>query len=307
MIMHISALCMGVYIKSTVSCTDTQFPTDIDTTETEVEIKYCPLDEVPAGALDHLTSLERFRLTHMPTLQAFPNVTAVGSTLTNLELWHNAISYINPDFLNALVVLQLLNLGENTFLSSIPDVPSLTSLTQLYIHGNNFTEVPHLTDSQSMRVLDISDNPITTIKQEDFEIMKAIKILVLKESTVNELPDFFHLSKLVDLCLDGSSLNLMPAHHTAVLAGLKELSLRDTVQLEFVSTLCSKQPEELNIDISGSGLRLCHCHHAWLKAAAEAGATVTMQTAAMCGGQAWHNMSTAQFMVVCEQYGQESK
>ena len=200
-----------------------------------------------------------------------------------------------------------LNLAKNTFLSSIPDVPSLTSLTQLYIDGNNFTDVPHLTDSQLVRVLDISYNPIKNIKQEDFGIMMAIKILKLKESTVDELPDFFHLSKLVDLYPDGSSLNLMPAHHTAVLAGLQELSLRDTVQLEFVPTLCSKQPEELNIDISGSGLKLCHCHHAWLKAAAEAGATVTMQTAATCGGEARHNMSTAQFMVACEQYDPESK
>ena len=306
MLIHISALCMG-YFKGNESCTDAQFPADIDTTETEVSILYCPLHEIPAGALDHLTSLERFRLTNMPTLQAFPNVTAVGSTLTNLELWNNAISYINPDFLNALVVLLQLNLAKNTFLSSIPDVPNLASLKQLYIHGNNFTEVPHLTDSQSVRTLDISDNPIITIKKEDFEIMKAIKVLKLKESTVDELPDFFHLSKLVDLYLDGSSLKVMPAHHTVVLAGLQELSLRDTVQLEFVPTLCSKQPEELNIDISGSGLRLCHCHNAWLKAAAEAGATVTMQTAAMCGEQAWYNMSTAQFMDACEQYGQESK
>ena len=99
----------------------------------------------------------------------------------------------------------------------------------------------------------------------------------------------------------------MPAHHTAVLAGLQELSLRDTVQLEFVPTLCSKQPAELNIDISGSGLRLCHCHHAWLKAAADAGATVTMQTATMCEGQAWHNMSAAQFMDVCEPHTHESE
>ena len=98
----------------------------------------------------------------------------------------------------------------------------------------------------------------------------------------------------------------MSAHHTPVLGKLRELNLQDAMKVDFVPTLCTRQPQSLALELSDSGVRLCHCHHAWLKAAADAGATVTT-AAAVCAGYDWHSLTTAQFLAVCEQHNHHRK
>ena len=63
-----SVFCFGKYFKGNDSCTDSTFSTDIDASETNVHIVFCPLHEIRAGAFDHLTSLETFGMTRMATL-----------------------------------------------------------------------------------------------------------------------------------------------------------------------------------------------------------------------------------------------
>ena len=66
--------CECKYSLMNKNCASTDFQTDIDVNETEVEIRFCGWADFPAGALDHLFALETLFLLHMPALQVFPNV-----------------------------------------------------------------------------------------------------------------------------------------------------------------------------------------------------------------------------------------
>jgi Leucine-rich repeat (LRR) protein len=290
----------GYGITKFPDCNLTSFPSTIAPEETIVEFNNCPFSEIYPGEIDYLTALIELIMINNPRITNFPNLTAVAGTLQSLRMGDCSVTYIPPELLSPLVNLKKLNLARNQ-LTVLPIVPELTQMTNLLMRQNRLTEVPDVTAWTTLEFVDLSDMPITSVDPESFAGLNQLATLKLEYLTFTELPRLeVQQDQLNRLDLSGSSIALMPAHTTAVLRNLTILNLVDTAQLEFLPTLCTRDLPSLSIDVSGSGLRLCDCRHAWLRAAVEAGATVTAHPT-VCWGQDWASMTTAHFLTYCEQ------
>ena len=95
------------------------------------------------------------------SMNQFPNLTNVGTTLKTLYLNDQNINYVAPERLDALTALETLRLAGNE-LTSIPDVSGPSgSLTQLLIARNSFSIFPTLYNlSKSLTLLNLRYNNI---------------------------------------------------------------------------------------------------------------------------------------------------
>jgi Leucine-rich repeat (LRR) protein len=150
---------------------------------------YLKILELQAG----YTSLETIVL-KQNQLSTFPDLREVGTTLTKLLLPNNNISYIKPDFLNALTALEELNLGFNS-LTTIPDVSGPGgSLSLLKIYHNPLQKFPSMRNiGKTLKELGIGDTLLEHISFRQVSEMPNLEILGVSNVTMRHLPNLCHV------------------------------------------------------------------------------------------------------------------
>ena len=151
----------ATYSHGSSGCTDPEFPDDIRETETIVFIMYCPITDIPVGALDHVTGLSMIYFWRIDVLTTFPNLTGVAKTLYYVDLRYTDLVYINPTWLDALYNLHILIFITNRRLNHIPDVQGLNKLMRLSLTGSNFSSLPQLTYCTKLQTLRLDQNTMT--------------------------------------------------------------------------------------------------------------------------------------------------
>ncbi|ELU09484.1 hypothetical protein CAPTEDRAFT_200354 [Capitella teleta] len=170
----------------------TQMPFELIPKETillKFSGNYLKILEFQAG----YTSLETIVL-KQNQLSTFPDLREVGTTLTKLLLPNNNISYIKPDFLNALTALEELNLGFNS-LTTIPDVSGPGgSLSLLKIYYNPLQKFPSMRNiGKTLKELGIGDTLLEHISFRQVSEMPNLEILGVSNVTMRHLPNLCHV------------------------------------------------------------------------------------------------------------------
>jgi len=206
-----------VYTLDNSSCTDPTFPTDIPANTTLISIRYCPITDIPARALDHLNALKILQLWYDRKLTTFPNLTAVASTLEVVYLRETDIVYINPTWLNALYKLRKLKLEDNPRLNHIPDVQGMSNLRILELKYDNFTSIPHLTYYINLETLTMKgNNNSIQVSQFHTSFLSSVKSLDVADVLSNVILPTTCPKSVSDLNIDatGSGLDLCDCRHT---------------------------------------------------------------------------------------------
>ncbi len=124
-------------------------------------------------------------------LEAFPNLTNVGSTLTKLNLKKNKIRYVDPEVLGSLDVLETLYL-EHNHLEHFPDIqePGSSSLSLLNLDYNYLRDFPTFPNlGATLTSLSVGNNIIRTISDEH---LGQLGNFVAKSNPLGSMPRFTH-------------------------------------------------------------------------------------------------------------------
>jgi hypothetical protein len=260
------------------------------------------------GALTHLYQLSKITIAHTGITE-FPNITEVGSTLADITMYNNNISYVNPAYFIGFQVLTSVNLGTNWLLAHLPDIPQFSTVMHFLMPRCSYRAIPKLSHAGEVVTLAMDYGTVLTdFDKEDLRHYPKLEILGLNGHQLHALPDVRYVNATLGTLRTGSAMQmtLAPAWHTVALRTLGSLDLRNTVNLRILPTLCHENLAKLNIQILGSGLDFCDCSNAWMKEAAGGGATLDgMNINTTCGGLKWLDSTIAQLIAVCtiEPYG----
>jgi hypothetical protein len=260
------------------------------------------------GALTHLYQLNKIAIANTDITE-FPNITEVGSTLTDITMYNNNISYVNPAYFIGFTALKFVNLGTNKFLAHLPDIPQFSTVTHFFIQKSAYRSIPQLSHAGEVVTLamDLSI-ALTDFDKDDLKQFPKLVILGLDGHQFRMLPDVRHVSATLGTFRSGWALQMRvaPVLHTVALRTIGILDLRSTSNLHILPTLCHERLATLTIKVLGSGLDFCDCSNAWMKEAADGGATLEgMDINTTCGGLKWIDITITQLLAVCttEPYG----
>ena len=174
----------------------------------------------------------------------FPDLEGIGSTLRELYLKMNSISYIPPNLLDGLTVLTDLNLESNDF-TVFPDLsPVGDTLLMLNMNSNDLRNIT-ASDVQPLVVLETLYAQLNRmIVTEDLSPLgDTLLTLVLLQSGGSACPSLenaiTHFSKLESLVIPGRSLVLFPNLSTSC-SQTQFISARNNEILYINSTFIDK-------------------------------------------------------------------
>jgi hypothetical protein len=233
-------------------------------------------------------------------LRELPDFRAVNESLEEIHAYGNNITYVNPQYLQELGKLRLLNLGTNPYLTHVPDIPELSSLRILTLKTTGFQRLPQLRMNSNLLTLNINGmQNLKHIHRADLKLYPMVRAINLNDNQLKTIPDFGMVNRtLATLRMAGGIMSSAPATHMIGLRSLGTLDVSGAPHLEVVPSLCPENVAGLSMRMGGSALRLCDCRNAWLKQAAEAGANIEAANAT-CGGLSWHSLTTQQLLQVC--------
>ena len=108
-----------------------------------------------------LTSLQRLHLENMQ-LTSVPAEIWQLTWLATLYLSYNRLTTL-PAEIGRLTSLEELDLNGNQLTSLPPEIGQLTSLANLWLHSNQLTSLPPELKLQDIFLLDLRDNPLTSV------------------------------------------------------------------------------------------------------------------------------------------------
>jgi len=173
------------------------------------------LEEIPAGALDDLTSFEYLylsnnRLKKLPAgllnnneqieviyldnnklTELDPGLFSNLSNLKYLSLNYNKLNSLPEGIFDNLINLKEMNLSYNP-IESFPDklLDNCSSLVRLYLENMNLTEIPAFVGNiPSLEHLYLSRNKISQIDPDIFEKLKNLCYLYLAENYITSIPE----------------------------------------------------------------------------------------------------------------------
>nr|GMD84980.1 receptor-like protein kinase HAIKU2 [Ipomoea batatas] len=155
----------------------------------------------------------------------FDSICSLGS-LEKLALGYNSLSGRISDDLNKCVGLKYLDLGNNLFSGSIPDMSALSELTYLYMNRSGFSgKFPwnSLENVTNLEVLSIGDNPFEkTLFPEVITKLTRLNWLYLSNCSLEgKIPEGIgNLTELIDLEL---SMNYLSGGIPAGISNLRKL------------------------------------------------------------------------------------
>ena len=218
----------------------------------------------------------------------------------DLRLDNNKIETISATYLDKLVNLQNLNLNTNNKLNTFPDcIGPANTLKFLLLSSCSISTFPTLNKFVSLEKIDLNGNPIKMIPQTKLNGLDSLQSLYLGETDLAEVPPLFDVGDTLKSLFLHRNYMLVnaPASHVGGLRALTTLKLTKT-PLESLPTTCTDNLSALTINATGSARKLCACDNAWLKQAAERGATINVGNVT-CGSQSWSALNTSGLLSVC--------
>ena len=132
------------------------------------------------------------------SLIEFPNFASRLSLLKGIRLAQNNMTSIPYDFIKSLNRMQTISVYENN-LQHIPDISFMTSLYQLYVHGNQLQTVPDLYDLPLTK-LKIGNNPLACNQSLCWiRMWPWFKTPALSDKPRCGTPDFLQGIRLMDI------------------------------------------------------------------------------------------------------------
>ncbi|XP_047485021.1 leucine-rich repeat-containing G-protein coupled receptor 5-like isoform X3 [Penaeus chinensis] len=173
----------------------------------QVVLQPNPLAAVHNEAFSHLPSLTKLILKEIRDLEEFPSLNGT----------HN---------------LELLRI-DRASLKSVPDnlcsfTPRLLSLN---LHLNSITSIPQLTNCSHLRLLDLSNNALTSLGHYKFVGAPSLQDLLLHHNKITYIPAdaFTGLSKLQVLALQHNQIKEIQPDAFLPLVGLEDINLGDNL------------------------------------------------------------------------------
>ncbi len=222
--MDVHAICWFLLLLILIHCTDVEnattykmknaklasVPTDIPTNSNNIYLMYNLINHLDDNVFSKYTKLRNLNLkknklaivnqksfeglTEITSLDlqanlltAFPNLTIISGSLTNLYLQNNNISSLPGNLIESLQKLNDLNLGEN------------------YISGTFI--LPPLPD---LKILDMSSNDLNMILF--IEPLPKLEVLKLNSNNISRTFILPHLSNLKDLQIQDNNINIIPVN-----------------------------------------------------------------------------------------------
>ncbi len=256
------------------------------------------------SSVDHingvLSSLTELFMDHN-LLSEFPEL-GNCSNVTTVSLSFNAMTHISPDRLDVLTRLTFLDIRYN-MLQSIPDVPGPgTTLYQLHLSGNLFTEIPNLHRlGQYLGHLYIQDNNIRNISVSTLEQLEYLTHFVVGLNPIDTFPDLDELlEQLRTLSIYGvPDLGGIPTGLFPRLSLIQFLKLNEIGASTIPPDICLRGALSMSFNVQLHGNPFwCDQGMRWLKLAEEAGVGVsTVSGGVTCSGpdhlvgRAWESLA----------------
>ncbi|KAK2157714.1 hypothetical protein LSH36_186g04037 [Paralvinella palmiformis] len=161
-------------------------------------------------------------------LDEFPDLSAVGSHLGFLYLGNNEIGVIDPDRLNQLTALKVMDLSDNR-IRTIPDAigPSDT-LRSLDISGNLLTEFPVLERlGRGLTIFRACSNHFDAIPTDSLRFLQSVHYIHLCDDRTSSFPDISAINgSLRYLFASGNNYGTVPTPILNRLYGLEYMDVR---------------------------------------------------------------------------------
>lgn len=199
-------------------------------------------------------------------------------SLEQLSVSHNPLRYAEKTWFTSLHKLELLDMS-TVDAHSLPDgiFHNLPALVHVDLSGNSFDEVPSsaLRSAEALKVLVVSDNPISVLSYNSFYKLHNIETLYIQnmpELTVVEGDTFVYLRKLRELYLDNNpkladidldAFGIFWRVESAANWTLKELYLGNN-DIIWLDVEVAPWDEFSILDLQGNPFA-CHCSNAWIR------------------------------------------
>ena len=180
-----------------------EFPTDIPNTTVSIDISYNSIETVNTDVLSSIVNLERLIL-RLNKINIFPNLSANGKTLKELNLYYNQILTVPDELLVVLPKLTKIDLEWNNLIE-MPDFTSIPALTSLKLSNNKLKKIKSLTLPPSLKILELKHTPLRSLpKLRNLPLLETLDLLDTKKLFLSR--DYFKdvpLFPLEDLSIGG--------------------------------------------------------------------------------------------------------
>ncbi|XP_059150135.1 toll-like receptor Tollo [Physella acuta] len=156
--------------------------------------------------------------------------------LARLELKYNMLTNLPTRALYSLTNLVNLDLCCNTLTTLEPDLLAKTkALTYFNVSFNNLKEIPVLSYAESLQVVDLSNNVITSLLPVTFQDLQALKKIVLSNNQLTSLHvrQFKGCESLEVLDLSSNSLNKLDVDIFTFVKSIVEINLSNNQLTSF--------------------------------------------------------------------------
>ena len=152
-----------------------------------IKIPYNNIETFPDDAFENFYQLDEISFGHNP-LKEFPNFIPVGNTLSTINAVFIHLTHINETIFNELRVLRALRTCCSR-LTSLPNVPGPgDSLQEIRVQNNQLPIFPPLYHYKALEILDLSDNPMTSVQDSDVDNLEKLRVLKLNSVPLPTLP-----------------------------------------------------------------------------------------------------------------------
>ncbi|KAJ3020844.1 UNVERIFIED_CONTAM: hypothetical protein HDU68_009946 [Siphonaria sp. JEL0065] len=178
----------------------------------------------------NLRSLQRLDLSSNSLSGPLPASLGSLKSLISLNLSKNRLTGILPD-LTDLPRLDVLDLGENRFMSPLPELPA--SLQEIRLNNNSFSgPIPlHLTKLPKLHTLSLSHNHFTLTIPPGFGKLKRLLVLDLSHNQlIGSIPPFIESLFLTEVDLSANHLS------TGIIPDLDKLGVLESISVSLTQS-----------------------------------------------------------------------
>ncbi len=236
--------------------------------------------------------LAKLSLLEQPRVTVFPNLENISASLDTLVIKQCSLSYIEPNRLQILVNLEILDLGANFLTSPFPDMNAALgcSMRHLTLSGNQLYEMPYLpTIAKFLEKLYISSNfNITHLPKETLGLYRTLTTLDYLHGSLRSLPDFSVLAKVhraptrLFINLGNNQITSIDAKDLRPLIGTNwYLGVKSNPVKHIMNMLHLGSRKDFYLESSPV---LCDCRLRWLRAAGQHQRTAVAAGGVKCDG-----------------------
>ncbi len=211
------------------------------------------------------------------SITEFPNLSNVSSTLKTLKIRNGNLRHIEASYLQALVELEFLDVGNNSLTAPIPDMSPTagTKLNRLMLRRNNFTGVPDIPVAglgikQVFLTGCVNLASISPLAMSRFRTARTFKFMM---SNIDTFPDLCPLAEIhnstehtnVDIDFTENFISYIPRKRLSCIKDPKwEINLSQNWLSSLPNLLHADVMGTLNLDLNKMH---CDCGLLWLKVA----------------------------------------